>query len=111
MQFDCPICQGAFDAPEELLGGEVTCPHCSQVVALPAPPPSANPVASPPEAERPQAPASTKNEPAQPEPPPPPKKLTAEQRAAARRRFNLALAVTGALLLIVIFVVLTQVGG
>lgn len=35
-EFDCPLCGGAFEADLAMLGQEVECPHCGQVVELPA---------------------------------------------------------------------------
>lgn len=46
----CPTCHGAVAVPDELLGGNVTCPYCRNVFLAPAPLPPAPPAAPPPPA-------------------------------------------------------------
>jgi hypothetical protein len=47
----CPTCHGAVAVPDELLGGNVTCPYCRNVFLAPAPlPPPVAPPAPPPAA-------------------------------------------------------------
>ncbi len=130
MEFDCPLCAGAFEASPEMLGQQVECPHCGEVVELPAAqempvaqeraeeaaaaPEPFGPADEPepePRAQTPQppsealAPAPDK----QPEPeqePEPQRPLTRAERAAARKRFNLILAAVGGMILLLAFLVL-----
>lgn len=114
IEFDCPLCSGAFEAPAELLGGEVECPHCGGVVELSAVPgeePS-EPATQPAEVVSP-APATiaqqeTRRQPAETQPVER-QPLTREQRAAQRRRLNLLLAVVGGVVLLIAFVVLANI--
>lgn len=46
----CPTCHGAVAVPDELLGGNVTCPYCRNVFLAPAPLPPAPPAPPPPPA-------------------------------------------------------------
>lgn len=136
MEFDCPLCGGAFEADLTMLGQEVECPHCGQVVELPdrgslegtagegGVEPSGVPELAP-EAghaqakSAPQEPAPSRESavveapPAEPRAnaaaaPERPRPLTREERAAARRRFNLILAGLGAVILVLTFVLLVN---
>src|SRR4029453_1019886 len=81
--FPCPFCGRRMGVPAELLGKQVRCPHCKQVVLAPAtvgpapttapppPPPPPPPPAAPPPRRHP-APAPAPNPvPASPPPPAP----------------------------------------
>ncbi|MEM9185392.1 MAG: hypothetical protein AAGB00_02720 [Planctomycetota bacterium] len=47
LEFDCPLCSGAFEVESRWLGHEIACPHCGGVVTLagdaPADPPDPEP--------------------------------------------------------------------
>lgn len=146
IEFDCPLCDGAFEVEQRWLGHEVECPHCGGTVELavesagesesPAgPPPDEEPsveepapnpfagIATKPKKTKPKTPptpkkpVATKEQPASPPTPAPPptappqqqprKPLSPEQRAALRRRFNLILAVSGAVILVSTFLLLS----
>jgi endogenous inhibitor of DNA gyrase (YacG/DUF329 family) len=124
MEFDCPLCGGAFEASPEMLGEQVECPHCGQVVELPAAQEIAEEVVAEPEPtptlERPEPePESLSLSPPTPsvapapdpklEPAPKPvRPLTRAERAAARKRFNLILAAVGGVILLLAFLVLAS---
>lgn len=134
-EFDCPLCDGAFEISAEWLGQEIACPHCGGVVALPEEeaPEEETPEEETPEKTREEEPARLFERPAveapiievpaveraaatPPELPPakpeplPPRKLTPEERAALRKRVNLFVACFSAVVLVVLFLVLSQWG-
>ena len=37
IKIECPVCKGAFAAPEEAAGHQVTCPKCGQKRLIPEP--------------------------------------------------------------------------
>lgn len=120
LEFDCPLCSGAFEISAEWLGHEVECPHCGGAVQLESaeeePPPqeaaaeladstaAEGAIEVPPQTETAAPPPA---EPRTADPAPRPAPLTPAERAALRRRFNAALAIAGALLLVGTFLALS----
>ncbi len=129
LEFECPLCGGAFEVAAEWLGHEVECPHCQAGVLLeaedsvadgPGPPPPTKtnqqasderPVDSLPESSTAEvvAPVAQEEPPEQTTPSSPRPELTRQQKAALRRRFNAILATLGVLLLVGAFVLLSRI--
>lgn len=117
LEFECPLCGGRFAIAAQWVGHEVECPHCQRAVQLAVEIEPAGDVQAPANplagiADRSPAP---RVEAPPPEPPieprqPAPARLaprTAAERAAIRRRVNLVLAITGAVVLVATFLVLS----
>ena len=43
-EFNCPHCNQALEAPDEMLGQTIECPSCSKAINLPTPAPTSPPI-------------------------------------------------------------------